>query len=427
MKIGYTCAAFVAIGALGATPSLAADVKDGPELVKQVADQLGIELFGYGRGGFYPKTDEKPAGGYTLGGAMQKFRLGNEGDNYLEFGIGKVFDLGNGVKWGIHYMPYYHNGETGTKQGYVDISGMDILPGAKFWAGQRYHRLQDIHFIDRWVFEDGDNFGAGVDGINVGLGKLNGAAYTSGTFDNTNANRNNALRTSFQWHDIPANPGGKLTVPGSGIAGNVENGSSGSAWGLRHNQELTKGWNNTVFLQTSNGHADINGKFYGLTTASTSQQVTGGPGAWTITNVTTANAHLGARQRLVADAMDWQFGKFGGQAMIGWVTRTPDGGNEIRDFSAGGRVSYAVAPHTKLLAELGNSSRSGDGAKQTLNKGTLALAFAVNDKFWSRPEFRLYVTRANWNEAAAIANASTFGKNGRRNDTIAGIQVEAWW
>ena len=37
------------------------------------------------------------------------------------------------------------------------------------WAGQRYHRIQDVHIIDQWLMEDGDNFGAGVDGIPIGF------------------------------------------------------------------------------------------------------------------------------------------------------------------------------------------------------------------------------------------------------------------
>ncbi|MBV8617710.1 MAG: carbohydrate porin, partial [Curvibacter sp.] len=47
--------------------------------------------------------------------------------------------------------------------------------------------------------------------------------------------------------------------------------------------------------------------------------------------------------------------------------------------------------------------------------------------FWTRPEFRLYVSKFNWNTAAAAANAASFGANGQTNATTFGAQVEYWW
>ena len=70
-----------------------AEAKDPTkEFVKKINDATGLEFWGYGRGGFYSAGNGKPKGGYSLGGDLQKYRLGNEGDNYLEFGIGKRFD-----------------------------------------------------------------------------------------------------------------------------------------------------------------------------------------------------------------------------------------------------------------------------------------------------------------------------------------------
>lgn len=423
-KIKAMTAAFLVLGS--AVPVFAADAgqsKEGAAYIKEIADQLGIELVGYARGGFYPKSDGMPAGNYTLGGNLQKYRLGNEGDNYIEFGIGKTFKLSDGIKWGVHYMPYVYNGSKGTKQFYTTLSGVDFLPEATYWAGQRYHRLEDIHIVDKWIMEDGDNFGAGVDNINVGFGKLNIAAHTSGSIDNDNDNANNARRLSFQWHDMPINPGGKLSLTGSIVRGDFEQGSSGSAWGIRHNQALSKNWNNSLFLQTSSGHADINGKFYGLDTRSSSLVVSGS----TVSTITLITPQDAAKQNRIVDSMSWQYGKFGGQALIGYETTKVDGGDKIKDFSVGGRASYAIARHAKLIGELGVTSRKGAGERQTLNKGTIALALAPNGDFWSRPEVRLYVTRAGWNKAAASANASTFGEDGKTSNTIVGVQMEAWW
>jgi maltoporin len=162
---------------------------------KRAAQATALEFFGYMRSGFYSAPNGVQSGGFALGGDLQKFRLGNEGDNYFEVSIGKKFDV-QGTKWGIYYMPAVYNGGTSTKQIYADLTGLPFAPGATFWAGQRYHRVQDIHIVDNWLMEDGDNYGAGIDGIGLGPGKLNVAIYTDGNADNKNSSTNDAKRIS---------------------------------------------------------------------------------------------------------------------------------------------------------------------------------------------------------------------------------------
>lgn len=408
------------------------------ELVKKVNEATGLEFWGYARGGFYSAPNGAPKGGYTLGGDLQKFRLGNEGDNDLEFGIAKKFDLGDGVKWGIYYMPQVYNGDYRTAQAYTTLSGLDFAPSVTFWAGQRYRRLADIHIVDHFLFEDGDNYGAGADGIPMwGLGKLNIAVHNSDSTENRSSNPNNAKRVNLQWTDIPVNPGGKLTVTAGAISGKFAQGSDGGAIGLMHKQKdfLLPGLNNVFFLQASTGHSTLSGKFYNLDSSSTQFGLVapgdlgeGGAVFAPLASRTVYTPQAGAKQRRIADAIDFQFGRLGGQALIGYQTRRPDTGPEVRDFSVGGRLSYGVARNVKLLGELGSTRRSIDGeATQRLNKGTIAVALSPDTKFWTRPEFRIYATRANWNDAAMRANASSFGANGRRSATIFGIQMEAWW
>jgi len=417
-----------------------AAVKSDPtkDFVKKVNEATGLEFWGYGRGGFYSAGNGKPKGGYSLGGDLQKYRLGNEGDNYLEFGIGKRFDLGDGIKWGVFYMPTIYNGKSGTAQAYFSLSGI-FGNSATLWAGQRYHRVQDVHIVDKWVVEDGDNYGAGIDDIPLGgLGRLNVAVHTADSVDNRSGNPNNAKRINVQWRDIPTNPDGKLTITGGLISGNFAKGKDGGALGLMHVQKnfLTPGLNNIFIAQASNGHSSLSGKFYNLdnSTTTTGFLLPAGIGQSDsfffapLVERTVITPQAGAKQRRILDSMDFQIGRFGGQTLIGYQTTRPDDGPETRDFTLGGRVSYGIAKYTKLLAELGTTRRSIDGQpRQTLNKGTIAVAFSPNTDFWTRPEFRIYATRASWNKAAADANAGTFGANGRRSATVFGIQMEAWW
>lgn len=407
------------------------------QFVNKVNAATGLEFFGYARGGFYTAPSAAPKGGYTLGGDLQKFRLGNEGDNNLEFGMGKKFDLGGGLHWGVYYMPQVYNGDYRTAQAYTTISGFSFAPEVTFWAGQRYRRLADIHIVDNFLMQDGDNYGAGVDGIKLGnMGKLNIALHSSDSTENKAGNPNNAKRLNFQWTDIPSNTNGKLTLTAGFINGNFVMGSQGAAVGLMHKQTdfMVRGLNNTFFLQASSGHASINGKFYNLDNSVTQSSVLV-PGGGILPDVslpvvqTTVYApQPGAKQRRIADAIDFQIGRWGGQALIGYQTLEPDNGGRARDLSVGGRVSYGISRNIKLLGELGSTRRSVDGQpNQALNKGTLAVALSPDTNFWTRPEFRIYATRASWNDAAMRANAGSFGSNGRRNATLFGIQMEAWW
>lgn len=379
------------------------------QVVKKVTDATGLEFTGYLRSGFYSSANGQGKGGYQLGGTLDHYRLGNEGDNYFEVLIGKNWDLGGGLQWGVHWMPNYYNGNTGTPQIYSDIKGLDFAPNVSFWAGQRFHRVQDIHIIDQWLVEDGDNYGAGADGMDIGFGKLNVAVYSDGNSDNHNTSTNNARRANFQLRDMPVNPGGKLTLTGGVVNGSFAQGSDGGALGLVHNQSdfLLPGMTNSVFLQGSTGHADLRGKFYNLDTAGVSAP--------------------GAKQARIIESVNWQSGVFGGQALVGYQSTKPDNGVTTKDLSLGGRVSYGVAKNVKLLGELGINQLKTDGQDtQHLTKGTVAVAFSPNTDFWTRPEFRVYATRANWNDAAA--NAYAFGNGGTRTKAnTVGVQVEAWW
>lgn len=435
-------ALFVAAGAAHAqesdAPLEAAKSDPTKDFVKKVNEATGLEFWGYGRGGFYSASKGKQKGGYSLGGDLQKYRLGNEGDNYLEFGIGKKFDLADGIKWGVYYMPKIYNGESGTAQAYTTLSGV-FGSTTTLWAGQRYRRLMDVHILDKQIVEDGDNYGAGIDDIPLGgLGTLNIAAHTGDSIDNKAGNPNNAKRLNLQWRNIPTNPGGTLTVTGALISGDFAKGRDGGAVGLWHKQKdfIIPGLTNSLVLQASTGHADINGKFYNLDSTSTQVGLylpsTLGEGVLPtfspVVTVTNISANPGAKQRRILDAFDFQIGKWGGQGLIGYQTTQPDNGPKTKDLSIGGRVSYGVARHTKLLLELGSTTRRVDNQpNQRLNKGTLAVAFAPNTNFWTRPEFRIYATRASWNQAAATANAGSFGGSDRRSATTVGIQMEAWW
>ncbi|MGZ5785314.1 MAG: carbohydrate porin [Ramlibacter sp.] len=369
----------------------------------------GFEFNGYSRGGPVIGYTDNVKGNLALGGELQKFRLGNEGDYGIEVNMARSFDF-QGTKVKIDYMPSkWNNGAFSTDQAYVEVSGLGISPEAKFWAGQRRLRIQDVHIVDNFLLNYGDNQGAGVVDIPVGGAKLGFGVFTGDKFDAQLPAGVKANRLNAEVYDIATNAGGKLrllmtAVNGSGLA----NTNTGSGLSLLHNQAdfVIKGLTNSLFVQASRGHARIDGEFESID-----------------------GVNPGRRVQRVADSIAWQSGPFGGQALVGLQkSKNEATGISTRDFSLGGRISYAFSQHFKMLVEAGTTSRKIDGqADQRLNKVTIAPTLSVGEDFWARPELCLYVTKANWNAAAAAANASTFGQGGKTSRTLAGVQYEIWW
>lgn len=369
----------------------------------------GFEFNGYSRGGPVFNHEDGVKGNLTLGGELQKFRLGNEGDNGIEVNFARGFEAG-GVKWKVNYMPAkWDSGDIGTEQAYVEMSGFPFAPEAKFWAGQRRLRIQDVHIVDYFLLNYGDNIGAGVTDIPVGGMKLGLGVFTGDKFDGGLPGDVKAHRVNADLSDIRTNPGGTLRVLLTAVGGkNQVGGGSGSGISLLHTQKdfLLPGISNSVYLQASRGHARIDGEFEAID-----------------------GTRPGRRSTRIADSINWQSGPFGGQALIGYQTNKEDlTGVETKDFSIGARGSYAFSKHFKALAELSTTTRKGNtGPDQRLSKLTLAGALALSEDFWSRPELRLYVTKANWNRAAALANAGSFGAGGKTSRTLVGVQYEVWW
>ncbi len=61
-------------------------------------DVAGFEFTGYSRGGPVFNQTDGVKGNLALGGELQKYRLGNEGDNGIEIDLIKRFET-SGIKW----------------------------------------------------------------------------------------------------------------------------------------------------------------------------------------------------------------------------------------------------------------------------------------------------------------------------------------
>lgn len=386
-----------------------------------------VDFDGYFRAGPGATSKNAARACYNLGISGGHYRLGNECDFYGEFGLAQTGTT-EGVAWkGKVMFNEYNNGtDTGDSasafaQMYVEGKGFDIAPGTNFWIGKRFYGRKDVHILDTF-FVRLDGVGAGADQIEIGGGAKLGLAYFSsdsfaGFGDPGNgASTNPGNRFNVDVVEIPVNPGGQLRVTGTFTQGRYDNptdgkGTSGFGLSLQHTQDLKAvGGGNTLWLQYAQGSAGLDGNFG------------------------TRNAESGVKKIRLVESLTWQVGPLGGQAVaiIGQqgedtVNATP----KFKELSIGGRASYALTKNFKLVSELGYMQKKPDGsATQKLTKFTFAPTLATGPGFWNRPELRLYVTTAKWNDAANAASGIgglTGLGNGKTKGTSYGAQAEIWF
>ena len=252
-----------------------------------------------------------------------------------------------------------------------------------------------------------------------GIGTL-GVAYFHTDVNATNSGN----RFNFDLGGIETNPRGKLRVLATITRADFNGGKSGAALTLQHNQdirrlgavqqkdvffELDEG-GNTFWLQFAQGSAGLDGNFGSLTAGSD------------------------VKSFRVVESLAWQKGPFGGQAQVMFQQDKSTAGGKVNSSTLGGRGSYAFTKNFKLVGELGLSQKKPyTTASQKLTKFTLAPTLSTGPGFWNRPELRLYVTTAKWNDAANAAagtngliGASTATAN-KTSGTSYGFQAEMWF
>lgn len=382
-----------------------------------------VDWNGYFRTGPGASSKDVSRACYGLNGPGLKYRLGNECDFYGEFALSQSAKL-EGVDYKAYLMTNLFNGQTdsgsasvGINQMYAEGKGYDIAPDTNFWIGKRFYGRADVHIVDTF-YVNLSGVGAGAD-IPVGIGTL-GVAYFHTDVNATNSGN----RFNFDLGGIETNPRGKLRVLATITRADFNGGKSGAALTLQHNQdirrlgavqqkdvffELDEG-GNTFWLQFAQGSAGLDGNFGSLTAGSD------------------------VKSFRVVESLAWQKGPFGGQAQVMFQQDKSTAGGKVNSSTLGGRGSYAFTKNFKLVGELGLSQKKPDTtASQKLTKFTLAPTLSTGPGFWNRPELRLYVTTAKWNDAANAAagangligaSAATANKT---SGTSYGFQAEMWF
>jgi maltoporin len=364
-----------------------------------------VEWGGYFRAG--PGASKKDASRacYGLNGPGLKYRLGNECDIYGEFTLTHGAKV-EGVDYKALLMTNLYNPQTdtgdaklGINQVYLEAKGYDVAPNTTFWMGKRFYGREDVHIVDTF-FTNMSGVGAGFI-TPAGPGAVDVAWFKS---DETATRSGNRLNLGYA--GLPVNPNGKLRIVGTFTEGRFTGGESGTGLSVQHTQSQFFGGKNDLWMQVSQGSADLNSNFGRL------------------------DAPSSVKSWRIVDGYTWQAGRFGGQAMA-LYQNDKAAGVKTDSISVGGRISYAFTNNFKLLTEVGYSEKKPDGAPtQKLAKLTIAPTLSAGPKLFSRPELRLYVTTAKWN-AAANAAAGAGGLTGVGDNatkgTSFGAQVEVWY
>ena len=365
-----------------------------------------LDYTGYFRAGPGLTSGDASRACYALNGGSSgmKYRLGNECDFYGEFQLAQGFQK-DGIDTKVTLMLNHWNGATDSdneglkiEQMFAEAKGFDIAPEATFWIGKERGRRGDVHIVDTF-FVEMLGVGAGAKGFSAGTGKLGVAFYKTDADALHPGNRLNA-----EWVSIDANAGGKLNFFATLTKGDFDDGKSGAGLTMRHDQTGLFGTslNNVLFVQYAQGSAGLNANFGDLTAGSKAK-------GWRI-----------------VESVNGQSGALGGQAMLLAASQTDGAGIRTTSASVGGRISYAFTHNFKLVTEAAYSQYKPDGSPTAkLAKLTIAPTLATGPDFWSRPEFRLYVTTAKWNAPAGnVTGQPAFDSKTR--GTSYGAQVE-WW
>lgn len=405
-----------------------------------------LDFHGYLRSGIGGNAHGGGQFCFQVPGAASKFRLGNECENYaeLEFGQGLYRDKGGLEMRYVGMLAYVTpaaqdyeslkagNTDIALRQNYV-MATLPAARNAQVWAGKRYYFRNDVHAIDMFYW-DTSGPGAGIQDIDFGFGKLAVAVFQT---------KNNDLRTiwrpDIRVYGIPLNPNGALEV-GLSVYYDASQGSANpnpdrqefSPWvTVQHVQSNLLGGFNKLAFQYATGSASPMSP-YPAGDAESEQE------SWRIVEHLVINPTEKISGSLTAVYWDKDKVYKGGTYL----------GQSEKQLYLGIRPSYHVNDWFKLTGEVGYVSfePKADAYATTdtrsLTKVTLAPTIVPppgpGGAYFTRPELRLFITYAAWNDGAqeagmagqgaacdAATTTSPFGCD--KNGLTFGAQLEAWW
>lgn len=407
----------------------------------------GFTFNGYFRAGYGVNSNGDTMEAFKAPVAGSKFRLGNEAETYIETDFGYQFpelDLSPGTEFAVHFMPSFVvensrddvRSDISVRQAYGTAKGVwAAQPEATFWAGQRYYDRYDVHMTD-FYYLDMSGFGGGVEGIDVGIGKL-AIAWFGGSIDDYSSDASEELKETNNKNSLDIRlsdidlPGGKgmvwldlahsddLTSP-NGNNVNVSS-TTGAAVGVLYETDLICGGRSRTMAQYGVGAAanfrstQSDYSFLALPDDADPALEVDPDDAW----------HFRLTQDIIYQPND----SWGMQGTIVWDEVDVGTESDSRNtwISGGARAQYNLNDYFSLALEGGvDHVDTFDGINGNLYKITFAPQITPGRDVMSRPALRLFATYAAWDdELEGYVAPNSYGMD--TDGFSFGVQVEAWW
>ena len=357
-------------------------------------------------------------------------RLGNEDDNYSEFGFAEDLKTGDQT-WRIESMIAssapgangWEDADFNVAQFAVKAKGLIASDkNATMWAGKTYYQRKDIHITD-FYFLNTSGTGGGIENLSVGNQKLSLALIQDGeTSDSTGYIFDARLANIGLWDDaaLELAVAYNFATDSNDATEEADDGVLASA--IIH-QGMSNGFNQTVLQYGTNGYGVQAANFWGA-------------GAYYARGTEAFNDASGFRLinwGVMNLAESWEMGH-----QLAYLSGSDIGGQlkdsnvytgknfDIDQYSVVVRPMYKWNDTMRTVFEAGYNAGeriAEDGlAKEDFGnaKFTVAQAWAMGDSFWARPELRVYGTYLLDTE-----NDDAF--NGDDTEFVFGVQAEAWW
>ncbi|MDH5975645.1 maltoporin LamB [Vibrio splendidus] len=362
-------------------------------------------------------------------------RLGNENDNYYEFGLAEELKTGEQT-WRVESMiAQGNNGSNGWEDGDFNVAQFAVKAKgvlsfddeATLWAGKTYYQRKDIHITD-FYFLDTSGTGGGIENLSIGDQKLSVALIQDGDHDESTGYKfDTRLANIGLWQDASLELGllYNFATDSDNKSEEADDGLLASA--IIH-QGMDNGFHQTILQYGTNG--------YGVQAANL-----WGAGSYYARGTEAFNEASGFRLinwGVMNLGESWEMGHqlaylsgsdIGGADKDGkYTNKTFD----IDQYSVVVRPMYKWNDTMRTIFEAGYNAGEriiGDKTNPMMGlatedfgnaKFTVAQAWAMGDSWWARPEIRVYGSYILDTE-----NKEAF--NGDDTEYVFGIQAEAWW
>ena len=399
----------------------------------------------HGNSAFGSKTDTVKLG-----------RLGNENDTFMEFGLGADVAKVDDVTYSVYGM-IAHGGDGNETDWNTNLSCRQAWAGAKnllgqgddfLWIGKRYYKREDIHVLDEYYYNVSGT-GVGLENVVLGPGKIS-LAWTRNDKDAKKDDVNiYSMKSEYKYkglkdnnkpakvkvntydvrYEFPVWDGASLQLGSTYLEAEKDKNGSYRTYTIEKENSIGDGLNLS---------AELNIGLLGGFNKTVVQSFSGS---------SAADVHYGTGSSVYYDeGQGWRLINWGDVhftkefGMFHVVQYAHSSG--FKSYDSERSVNLVVRPYyqltkmTKLLAEVGwfadkktaNTDDKGVQSYVSKHGSKYTLAYAISpdaSNFWSRPEFRFYVSHVSVSDNMSIGPTHEWVR--QTSDNMFGAQVEAWW